>query len=170
MYFTDKTHFMYKIILRYQSLYLLFLCYLFCASCGNNGAETDSNKLSTTAPDSQVAAPAVKQSPQADSTQTSLKAAKTGYFYFELTPTKKLPFYFSQCIAITYSDAPDLHRKETAYIEKLKAAAKADGADLSFYNSQGSPEAATAAECTEDRKIAIRDLKTAGETVKEKNI
>jgi hypothetical protein len=91
----------------------------------------------------------------------------TGYFYFELIPTKSdLPFYFSQSIAISYTDNADLVKQQDKYFDKLRTYASSDGADQSNYNQTSSVEVANMNDCEKDRKKNIQILKDQGKTVK----
>ena len=99
------------------------------------------------------------------------KLATTGFFYFELIPSKQdLPFYFSQSISITYDDNNDLIRQQDDYFNKLRAYATSDGADQAFYNQFSSVEVGTIADCEKDRKKNIQILKDQGKTVKTTNL
>lgn len=132
---------------------VLFLSSVFLLYSGNNSAEQ----------------------PKTDSTFVAKNRVKsqsdqTGFFYFELTPTSNLPFYFSDVKQITYSDNVDLGTKQDAYMKELRDEAVKDGQDQNNYNQKSSTEESTSKAAADDRTTNIRDLKNSGTTVIEKTL
>lgn len=86
-------------------------------------------------------------------------------------PTRvDLKFYFTGTKSIHYSSETDLKQQQDQLFSTLKDAAENDGANLSFYNSAVSQEAADSITSEQTRHNDIQVLRNQGKIVKEVNL
>lgn len=102
--------------------------------------------------------------------ETTLAPQSQGYFYFQLTPTEKLPYYFSDVKKIIYKDNNDLSRQQDRYMQMLRDAASRDGQDAKKYNQRSSVEVESNEEATVERKANIEGLEQSGNRVVQKTL